>query len=344
MSYVLTRLPAGEVKVSVMDPRGRSQHPALSVFPLVRAWFWLVMLALRSRVDVAHINISSHGSSIRKPILLWTCRLFRIPVVLHLHASEYAQFFGALPGPLKAILRRTFASADAVVVLGSQYRDYVCNELEVPSTNVKVILNGAPAPSRPPTLRMRRPEDPLRILFLGRIGTRKGVPEALAALAHPRLRAESWIAAFAGDGEIERYRAQAGDLGIDDRVTFPGWVDTACTESLLAESDLLLLPTHAEGLPMSVLEAFGHGVPVISTPVGAIPDVVEDGFNGLLVPAGDSNALAAALLRLIHDGPLLLQMAGNARRTWEERLDIASYTSQLVACWRAISTHRSTVN
>jgi glycosyltransferase involved in cell wall biosynthesis len=336
MSYVLALMPAENITITLLDPRGSSLRPVLSLFPLARAWMELVLLGLTRSVDVAHINLSSHGSSIRKPILLWTCRLFRIPVVLHLHASQYPAFFDPLPRPAKALLRRTFANADLVVVLGLKWRDYVCRELGVLPHKVTVLLNGAPGPDA-----TRSPgtgtSHPFKILFLGRLGARKGVPEILHALADPRLCALPWLATFAGDGDIGLYRTEATRLRLDDRVIFSGWVSAHDAQQLLLTSDLLLLPSHAEGLPMCVIEAFACGVPVVSTPVGAITDILADGVNGVLVDAGDSAHLADAILSLIQDEQLRLALAQNARRTWEDGLDIARYVPALAACWRRVS-------
>jgi glycosyltransferase involved in cell wall biosynthesis len=336
MSYVVATMSAEDVAIRVLDPRGSSLRPILSIFPLARAWLQLVSLGLTRGVDVAHINVSSHGSSIRKPVMLWTCRLFHIPVVLHLHASEYPEFFDSLPQPAKAFLRRTFSRADLVLVLGSRWKDFVCHELHVPAEKVVVLLNASPGPSTIRTLKTRGSE-PLKILFLGRLGKRKGVPEILQALNDVRVRHKPWIATLAGDGDIALYSAEAERLGLDDRVVFPGWVDTDEAQQLLAESDLLLLPSRAEGLPMSVIEAFAYGVPVVGTPVGAIPDILGEDVNGLLVQPGDDVQLADALLKILNDEPLRLKLAQNARRTWEERLDIASYGRKLASCWSRVA-------
>jgi glycosyltransferase involved in cell wall biosynthesis len=338
MSYALAKLGPDEVDVSVLDTRGHGRRPILSILPLTRAWIALVLAGLRRRVDVAHINVSSHGSSIRKPVMLWTCRALRIPVILHLHASEYESFFAALPQLAKTFLRRTFAAADTVLVLGSHYRSYVCDELGVPTTNVSVLLNGCPGPQVAPAPPARG-SAPLRMLFLGRLGERKGLPELLEALADARLGIEPWLVTIAGDGNIARYREQASGLGLNGRVHFTGWVDTAETRRLLLESDLLLLPSHAEGLPMSVIEAFAHGVPVVTTPVGAIPDIVEHGVNGLLVMPGDTVQLTDALLTLLKDESLRLRLGLNARRAWEERLNVVSYARDLASCWHRVSAH-----
>lgn len=340
MSYVVTAMPSEDVAITVLDPRGRSRLPLLSLFPLVRAWLTLILLGATRRVDVAHINMSSHGSSIRKPVMMWTCRLFRIPTILHLHASEYPEFYAALPSVFKSLLRITFSNADMVLVLGVSWQRYLCDELRVPEAKVKVLLNGAPGPPRLDHPRSRG-TDPLKVLFLGRLCERKGVRHMLEALGDPRVRNESWIATLAGDGASAPYRRRAEELGLADRVSFSGWVDSDEARAMLADTDVLVLPSHAEGLPMSVIEAFAHGVAVVSTPVGAIPEILEDAVNGLLVSPGDSAQLAQALLTILQDEPLRRRLAESGRRTWEDRLDISSFSQQLALFWRELAEPRA---
>ena len=340
MSYVVGSLPGKDIEITLLDTRGHSPHPALSIFPLQLAWLRLIFLGVGRRVDVAHINMSSHGSTMRKTAMLWTCRACSIPTVLHLHSGYYPEFYTKARGHLKAFLRRTFATADLVIVLGSVWRDFVCNQLGVSPNKVIVLPNGAPGPAlvRAPQSRERAP---LRMLFLGRLCKPKGVPELLAALASTDVRGKRWTARLVGDGDLAAHRAEAERLGIADRVEFLDWVDAERAQQLLAESHLLLLPSHAEGMPMSLIEAFAHGLPAIATPVGAIPDFLEHGSNGLLVTPGDPTQLADAILTILRDEPLRLRLAANARRTWEQKLDIASYTRTLVSHWRHLSASDS---
>ena len=206
----------------------------------------------------------------------------------------------------------------------------------MPASQVLTLPSGAPGPD---IFAAPQPRDdaPLRILFLGRVGRLKGVPEIIAALASAGVRKEAWTALLVGDGDHSTHRAEAERLGLADRVKFREWVDTSDAQRLLAESHLLLLPSHAEGLPMSLIEAFAHGLPVIATGVGAIPDFLDSGVNGLLVHPGESAELADAILTILRDERLRLKLAGNARRTWEEYLNIASYARELTSCWHALA-------
>src|SRR5438046_966010 len=116
--HVVADLASADVEITLLDPRGRSERPLLSILPLAQACARLLFLGARRRIDVAHVNIAARGSSVRKPVIVWTCRLARIPVVLHLHGGRYEEFFQRLPRPAKAFLRATFRRAHTVIVLG----------------------------------------------------------------------------------------------------------------------------------------------------------------------------------------------------------------------------------
>src|SRR5262249_21780432 len=155
---------------------------------------------------------------------VWVCRLARVPVVLHLHASSYPEFYARLPRPARRVVRWAFRVPAAVVVLAESWREYACRVLQVPPERVRVLPNAVPGPDRL-GIRRRASGEPLEVLFLGRLGARKGVPELLAALADPRLRSAPWRATLAGDGDGDRFRRQAVQLGVGERVSFPGWID-----------------------------------------------------------------------------------------------------------------------
>ena len=119
------------------------------------------------------------------------------------------------------------------------------------------------------------------VLFLGRIETAKGIAELLDAFAGLRPGAPDALLVCAGEGDIESAGRQARRLGLGDSVRFPGWIDGEEKRAWLARAALFVLPSHAEGLPMSLLEAMAAGLPIVASAVGGVPDVVHDGVNGL---------------------------------------------------------------
>jgi glycosyltransferase involved in cell wall biosynthesis len=168
--------------------------------------------------------------------------------------------------------------------------------------DVDVFLDRAPAPL---------PDAP-RVLFVGVLERYKNVDGLAAAWSLVSERAPGARLLVIGDGRerttVERLvAAHAG--GVEWRPVVPQEEVARALDS----STLLLLPSRSEGLPRIVIEAFCRGRPVVGARSGGIPDIVEDGVNGLLVPSGDTEALAGAVVRLLTDGPLVCTLADGAR-------------------------------
>lgn len=308
---------------------GKARMPAMFACSLAR----LTIAAALGRIGLLHIHMAERASVMRKGLIVHLGRSFHIPVVLHLHGADFADFCRDL-GPWRHHLVKSMVHrANAVVVLGNYWRDFAISDLGLPPGRIEVLHNAVPGPETVPA---RNHDGPCRILFLGVLGKRKGVPTLINALASPAMRARSWHATLAGNGEVAETRDYAARLGLADRLSFPGWVDEDKARQLLAETDLLVLPSRNEGLPMAILEAMAWGLPVVSTPVGAIPDAVESGTNGVLVPVGDDAALAQALVQLVDDGALRQRMGAASRERWAQMFNIANYNHRLEALFRRV--------
>jgi|APTNR8051073442_1049403.scaffolds.fasta_scaffold08109_2 glycosyltransferase involved in cell wall biosynthesis len=318
---------------TILDPRGRG---SLLFFPFyfVGAVFTLLWHGIRRNIDVVHINMAADGSTYRKLTLVMFCRVVRLPTILHLHGSRFADFFNGLPTPLQVCVRIGFNRAWRVVVLGDSLRTLLCDRVGVDPGKIEVLPNAVPVPAHVDVPQRQSHDGPVRLLFLGRLGTRKGVPDLLEALSRETVQALSWQATLAGDGEVEAYSARAAALGVAARIDFTGWVGERDVVRLLRTSDVLILPSYNEGLPMAILEAMAYGLAVVTTPVGAIDEVIIDGTNGLLVPAGNPDRLAEAVGRIINDTALRVLLASNARRYAEQHLDVSVYARKVIGMYR----------
>lgn len=289
------------------------------------------------RCDVLHVNVASSGSTFRKLILSSIANACRVPYVLHLHGAEYREFWASRGRLGTAVIDRFFRRAATVIVLGRTWEDLVRARVPEAAARITILPNATRAPDRP---RGTKRSGEIVITFLGQLGHRKGVPQLVSALAAlpPEL---SWRAVLGGDGDVEGTRDLVRELGLANRVEVPGWVGPAKVDEILREADIFALPSFAENLPMSIIEAFAYGVPVICTPVGSVPEMVEDGRTGLIVPAGDDVALSEALLRLVSDAGLRQTLARNARAVHDARYRLSSHTDRLVALWRAAARSKT---
>jgi glycosyltransferase involved in cell wall biosynthesis len=277
---------------------------------------------------LAHVNITGRGSTIRKVIILTMARALGLRYVLHLHDYDYAEYYRRQGAFLKKLILTMFGHAETVIVLGRRDLDVLSQTLQVNRDRMIVLHNAVPDPG-PDLDRQPVPGNPCRLLFLGRLSDRKGVPDLLRALASPSMKQQHWIATLAGDGPIDEFRRLAENLGIVERLSFTGWLDQGDVSALCAAADVLVLPSYAEGLAMSVLEGLSHGLAVITTPVGAHSEVIESEVSGILVPPGDVAALADALRRVIEDESLRSRLAKGARDRFLEGFDVRRYAERL---------------
>jgi glycosyltransferase involved in cell wall biosynthesis len=321
--------PESNIRLKRLVTRGQSGLLAAQ-FVFAFALVQLCYSVLRRDVDLLHIHVSDRGSSYRKTILGAVARMLRVPYVAHLHGAVFADFWSNAPWPVSQAINGLFLKSRAIIVLGSYWARTIADRLPSVSENIAILPNATPASEGAP---IPAKDGRVRISCIGQLGERKGTLQLIEALNRLTVRSD-WVATIAGDGLVEQTREATVKLGLQDRIRIPGWLDSVACTDLLRRTDILVLPSHAENLPMVILEAFAHSVAVISTPVGEIPDAITHEKNGLLIPPGDVAALTAALDRLIRDSDLRRRLGEAGRRAHAERYESDSYVTRLTAIWR----------
>jgi glycosyltransferase involved in cell wall biosynthesis len=327
--------PSGRFRLTRLESRGGGRL-IVSPFYLALAVCRIVAEAASGRLAVVHLNLAERGSVYRKATLLFAAKLVGARVLLHLHAAQIVALHDTMPWVGRRLLRAMFRSSDRVVVLGEVWRRWVIDTFAVAPHAVTVLRNGVPATmvAHVP----RPPGHPFRLLFLGNLLQRKGIADLLHALATPD--GSSVALTVAGGGPVETYRHMAETLGIADRVQFTGWVDQATARTLLAASDALVLPAYDEGLPLVILEAMATGVPVICTPVGAIPEVFEDRRTALFVPPGDRGALASTIALLCDDPVMQTGLSAEGLALYRRDFTMDVFAARISALYAALDRPR----
>lgn len=245
--------------------------------------------------EVVHIHLSESFSAIRKTIFFALGKLARKKIIVHFHSYSPET---TIRGKHWRIFRYLFSNADKVVVLSEMWKEYV-NDIFHLGDKVVVIYNPCNV-----AILNKQYSKTKQILYAGTLNSRKGYSDMIRAFAKIEKSFQDWKIIFAGNGEIEAAKALATSLGIEDKTIFSGWVGGEQKDKIFKESSVFCLPSYAEGFPMAVLDAFAYGLPVITTPVGGIPDIAVDGQNMLLFNPGDIDGLSKQMSHLISSAKL----------------------------------------
>lgn len=282
----------------------------------IRALGATVRLFLVSPPLIVHAHVSSNGSFWRKALLLWIARRFGALTIFHLHDGTFGEFAAhGFGGPvLRWCIRRTLEGSSAVVALAPKWRQWLT--VFAPRARIRVIGNPVACPNDAELSALAGPatdQGGKRVLFLGKVCEEKGVFDLLAAFARFAAGHPGWTLAIGGLGETERLLDEAERLGIRARVECLGWIAGARKAQELARTDIFVLPSYAEGMPVSVLEAMAYRNAVIVTPVGGVPDMMQAGVHGLWFEPGDVDALARCLSRLAESAQMRASLGTAAR-------------------------------
>ncbi|MYM98841.1 glycosyltransferase family 4 protein [Duganella vulcania] len=297
---------------------------------LLRTWCRFFVLLLSGQIGLLHVHVSRRASFWRKALFFLPAFLFRVPAVLHLHSGAFHEFYERECGSAgRWLVRLVFDRAAQVIVLSQTWRRWAATITANP--NVHAIYNPVLMPAATAEWDARVAG---QTLFFGRLGKNKGSYDLLEAAGRLAPRFPQLRLRMGGDGELAEVAARAGELGIAPQVELLGWVRGADKEHALASATLYVLPSYSEGLPMSVLEAMAAGLPVLTTPVGGIPEAVGDGVEGFLIAPGDVAALALRWEQLLSDPELARRMGQAARHKIATTFSAEAILPQLEQLYR----------
>ena len=301
--------PAVEVSHVAINPRLPGVLRRLQSIKYLRtvvtsAVYIARLLARVPQYDVVHVSSAGHTSFLiaSTPAIL-VARLFRKAALLHYHMGDA----GIHLRRWRKTAARTIRLADAIVVPSR----YLVDEFARHGLRTRLIVNWV-EPARFP-FRERRPLRPVfltnrQLLPIFNVGC---VLRAFAAIQ--RHLPDSRLI-IAGDGSARRQLERlAGELGLR-HATFTGWVTPDRMPDLYSAADVFLNGADVDNAPLSILEAFAAGLPVVTTDVGGIPELVRPGETGMLVGRGEDAEMAACAMRLLDDPDLSTKLIHNARK------------------------------
>jgi glycosyltransferase involved in cell wall biosynthesis len=258
----------------------------------------MIAWSLRPGPGLVHVHTATRGSWYRKSICVLLARLLRRPVVLHVHAGQGdVAAFCDRTGPLRLrALGAAFRRADRVLSVSTATALEMERRLGI--REIVTLPNAAPVEADVPRAGGGLPngDGPVRALYLGGFANpSKGGRVLVEALPALRDCAPPLQVTMAGLGEAPALDAE------DERVRWLGWLEGDGAAAAIEASDIVVIPSISEGLPLALLEALARGKAVVASSVGGIAEIVTDGVDGVLVAPGAPDELARALGGLAAD-------------------------------------------
>jgi glycosyltransferase involved in cell wall biosynthesis len=300
--------------ISTYDDRG----PIQKIWAAAKAYF-ISPLAV-ARAEIVHIHLAGQISLLRKLPIVALASLLRRRLIIHVHASGEDSLFDDTP---RWAWKFVLETADYVIALSPSWKKIILKHAE----GARVVVLPNPVNTFAPINRNISPSP--RVLYVGKLESRKGFKELITAAAFvlqefPQV--EFW---FAGHGDLDTARQHALHLGISEQIHLLGWLNAGELTAIYDQADIFCLPSHNEGVPMSVLEAMSHGLPVVCTPVGGLPDIVRDGKNALYAKPGDPGSIANALLHLLREPDMAATLAKAGQNTVIDNFHIQQIIERL---------------
>lgn len=306
---------------------GKSDNESRNIFWFIRiVYSWLLWgwKLLSQRKILIHFNVSLTMRSILRDFpLIIVAQLLRKKMILHIHGGEYLEDKNP-PKWAGYILKKSFSKNNPIIVLGNSERELLSNRYG--ATNIHVIPNCVDLIDAKNYQDTESIRSPLKLIYIGRIDKNKGIDYILDALIMFKDKNEtSFLFRMAGTGPDKDFYVPKFKSRLGTSFEYKGVVTGKEKTELLLESNIFLLPSLYEGLPISLLENMSFGnVPVV-TDVGSIGSVVTDGINGIIVKRHSAEDIYAALNRLSNDYKLIKQLGDNARQHIFKHFDPENY-------------------
>ena len=265
----------------------------------VAGYFHFLGVLLFRSPDLIHMHSSFGPSFYRSLPFIYLATWFGKPVVNHIHGADFEEFYVNASDRKKRRIQNVYNKCKILIALSDEWKERL--SLIVPDEKIRIIENYSILHEEAMSERLKRTCNHT-VLFLGELGHRKGCYDipAVAEAVLQKVPEAKVVLGGAGSAEDENaIRALFEEKCIADSIKFPGWVRGTLKDKLLKEADVFFLPSYNEGMPMSVLDAMGYGLPIVSTKVGGIPKIVRE--NGVCCTPGDVNTMAVAIIEMLQD-------------------------------------------
>lgn len=281
------------------------------------------------RPEIVYVHVGSNASLYRESAFILLARFLWLNLIAHFHAGDIGTYLPRQPLPGRVFIRWALSCSHKVIAVSRDSYEYLrtmlpCGEIALLPNVIDMKWLGKPPAHATGEIK----DKTIRLLFVGAVGKLKGekdLIEALALLQKPGVDVKASFLGYGADGLAKA----CNEAGISEMIEHLGPVRMDERAEFYRRADIFVLPTYAEAMPISVMEAMAAGLPVISTAVGGIPEIITDGEEGILLPCGDAQALAENIALLASDPEKRMRMGKLAKKRVTEQMDFEKYIDDL---------------
>ena len=265
--------------------------------------YWI--LATNSEIKIVHIHTASYNSFKRSAWFVKAAKRMGRKVVIHIHGGGFREYYDKE----KSFIQPIIDQCDALITLSPRWKMFF--EKVVHHKNVHIVPNVIAYP----LVKTVAKTDVFHLLYMGHVTKAKGIFDLVEMLAKHKDEYRGKLILDIGGGmyEEEKLKRFISDNKMEDILRFHGWLSGEGKTDFFNLADAYILPSYTEGVPISILEAESYGLPVISTTVGGIPEIVVDGENGLLFEPGNKQQMKIAIDAIMQDEELRNSMAERSK-------------------------------
>ena len=302
----------------------RNGGKVVKLLKAIKAYFVFFGIMLFHKPDLVHIHSSFGPSFYRKIPFILMSNWFRIPVINHIHGADFNEFYMKADRTKKNRIKKIYNKCAKLIALSDEWKTQLSQV--VPADHI-VVLENYSVLQDGETVHSNRNI----VLFMGAIEERKGCFDVPQIFKRVSSEVPDCTLVMAGDGDDRIVKAVKESFGdsLNRNVFFPGWIRGDQRKQNLEESDLFLLPSYNEGMPMAILDAMGYGLPIISTNVGGISKLVHEGENGFLCKPGDIEEFAEKIIYYLNNKEARIEAGNVSKRIVRENYTLDKHLQQL---------------
>jgi glycosyltransferase involved in cell wall biosynthesis len=301
-----------------------------------KMWYFVKALLISPyfflKSDIVHIHTASYNSFYRKCIFILLCKIFNRKLILHIHGGGFGTFLNNGNRLKKKGVMYLLKKADTLICLSplkaKEIKPYVSEK------KINIISNPCSFSTIMP---QDKQNEDISILFAGWVKIEKGVFDLIYAFAEVEKKCRNCRLIIAGKGMIEEGREIVRKLGLEEKIIFTGWLQKKEMQKALTDADIFCLPSYCEGVPMSIIEAMAYCLPVLSTSVGGIPDIIDPDKTGFLVHPGNIGELTQKLLFLVRNDEVRTLAGKNAKAFIDEHCSTDIVSEQLTLLYQKLT-------